>query len=66
MGRHKWTQSRPSEASDPDRKRIPFVQILRINHGRVWMNNEFYQDKVFMEDMGRHRDAGDPEPPTVR
>ena len=29
------------------------------------MNEEFYQDKVYMEDVGRRRDAGDPEPPTV-
>ena len=49
---------RPSEASDPDRERIPFVQIL-------WMNNKFYHDEIFTEDMGRCGDAGDPEPPTV-
>lgn len=59
-------KSRPSEAPDTDRERTPFVQILGINNGRVWMNNEFYQDKVFMEEVGRRGDAGDPEPPTVR
>lgn len=56
-------KSRSLEASDPGSERKASVQILWMNNGTVQMNNEFYQDKVFTEDVGRCGDAGDPQLP---